>query len=275
MEANVITSIKEIEMAAALHKNEARLFLKFPYDTELTALVKNLPEAKWSQTKKSWHVSYGADKVTGIINLFALKGVKVNYEQNKSPLTIVPVKEKEVKPVLNTEVSEKVIAFKQWLRSKRYSENTIATYVDALLTFLRFCCSKIISEITNNDIIIFNNDYILANKLSASFQNQVVNAIKLFFSVIENKKLQLDLIHRPKREHRLPNVLSKEEVKLILNVHSNIKHRAMLSLIYSCGLRCGELLALKPEHVDGKRNVLIIKQSKGRNINESVKNLCR
>jgi integrase/recombinase XerD len=59
-------------------------------------------------------------------------------------------------------------------------------------------------------------------------------------------------------------VLSKEEVKLILNAHNNIKHKAMLSLIYSCGLRCGELLKLKQEHVDSKRGVLIIKQSKGR-----------
>lgn len=58
--------------------------------------------------------------------------------------------------------------------------------------------------------------------------------------------------------------MSKEEIKLILNAHSNIKHKVMLSLIYSCGLRCGELLQLKPEHVDSKRNILIIKQAKGR-----------
>ena len=61
----------------------------------------------------------------------------------------------------------------------------------------------------------------------------------------------------------MPNVLSKEEVKLILNAHQNIKHKTMLSLVYSCGLRCGELLALKPEHIDSKRNIVLLKNAKG------------
>lgn len=86
----------------------------------------------------------------------------------------------------------------------------------------------------------------------------------MFFQTVENTKLKVDLVHRPRKEHVLPNVLSKEEVKLILNAHSNIKHRAMLSLIYACGLRCGELIRLTPEHIDSKRNLIIIKQSKGK-----------
>ena len=62
----------------------------------------------------------------------------------------------------------------------------------------------------------------------------------------------------------MPNVLSKEEVKEILGVTQNMKHRTMLSLIYACGLRCGELLALKPMHIDSHRKLLIIKQAKGK-----------
>ena len=92
----------------------------------------------------------------------------------------------------------------------------------------------------------------------------MVNALKLFLSVVQNKSINVELIHRPKREKLLPNVLSKQEVKLILSASNNIKHRAMLSLIYSCGLRCGELLNLKPQHIDSKRGLIIIKQAKGR-----------
>jgi len=149
------------------------------------------------------------------------------------------------------------------MRSKRYSESTISTYTDALRAFLKYC-NKPVSNISNQDLISFNNEYILANKLSASFQNQVVNAVKLFLRIVENKKIDVELIHRPKRAKVLPNVLSKEEVRLILNAHNNLKHKVMLSLIYSCGLRCGELLSLKPEHIDSKRNLLLIKQAKGR-----------
>jgi integrase/recombinase XerD len=105
---------------------------------------------------------------------------------------------------------------------------------------------------------------IFKNKLSSSYQNQIVNALKLFFSSILNKKIEVEKIHRPKREKKLPNVLSKEEVKMILNAHSNLKHKIMLSLIYSCGLRCGELLALQPVHIDSKRNIVLVKNAKGK-----------
>lgn len=73
----------------------------------------------------------------------------------------------------------------------------------------------------------------------------MINAVKLFFSNRLNRKLEPELIERPKQPRILPHVLSKEEVKKILQAHKNIKHRTMLSLIYACGLRRGELLNLK------------------------------
>jgi len=86
----------------------------------------------------------------------------------------------------------------------------------------------------------------------------------LYFTTQRGFKINIDQIHRPKREKTLPNVLSKEEVKQLLEAHSNLKHKTMLSLIYSCGLRCGELLALKPVHIDSKRNIVLLKNSKGK-----------
>ena len=100
--------------------------------------------------------------------------------------------------------------------------------------------------------------------MSESFQNQVINSVKLFFRKIQNVNINVDLIERPRRQKKLPNVLSKEEVKSTINSLVNVKHKTMLSLIYSCGLRCGEVLRLKPNHVDSKRNILIIQQSKGK-----------
>lgn len=162
------------------------------------------------------------------------------------------------------EAIEQIEKFKQWMRSKRYSESTISTYSEALKSFLLFYREKPVVEINNEDVIIYNNEYILKNKLSASYQNQMVNAIKLFFMTVRGTKIEVDKIHRAKRAKLLPNVLSKEEIKLILNAHSNIKHKMMLSLIYSCGLRCGELLALQPVHIDSLRNIVLLKNSKGK-----------
>lgn len=113
-------------------------------------------------------------------------------------------------------------------------------------------------------MIIYNNEFILKNNLSASYQNQIVNALKLFFKTIQDKQIIIDTIHRPKRGKVLPNILSKEEIKLILTVLTNTKHKTMLSLIYACGLRRSELLQLTFEDIQADRKLLVIKQSKGK-----------
>ena len=221
------------------HNGIVRIAVVFEKKTELIARIKTVDGSRWSQSLGVWH----------------LPDTDENRIRYKIPLPfqIVPSEE----GILQIE------KFKQWMRSRRYSESTITTYTEALKSFLVFYREKPIVEITNEDVIVYNNDYILKNKLSASYQNQIVNAIKLFFQTIRETKMMVDKIHRPKRAKLLPNVLSKEEIKLILNAHSNIKHKMMLSLIYSCGLRCGELLALKPAHIDSKRNIVLLKNSKG------------
>lgn len=151
-----------------------------------------------------------------------------------------------------------------WMMSRRYSDSTIKTYMDAFRVFFNYFSHKNTHEVTNRDIIIFNNDYIIKNKLSASYQNQMVNAIKLFYKVVQNKHIEIEKIHRPKKPKQLPNVLSKEEIKMILDVHGNLKHRCMLRLIYACGLRRSELINLKPQDIDSHRGILLIRQGKGK-----------
>jgi integrase/recombinase XerD len=253
-----------IVLDTIMHKGNQVLLLKFPYDNELLPLVKQLPNATWTRTHKAWYTAYSTEVLHQVKALFeghALIDASVLKESlNKLKNSSATIGSNK----LAGEVETKIEQFKNWMRSKRYSDSTIVTYTDALTLFLKFYANKPIQEITNEDVIKFNNEYILKNKLSSSYQNQLVNAIKLFFRTVQNTTIDVNLIHRPKRERVLPNVLSKEEVKAILDAPQFLKHKAMLSLIYSCGLRCGELLRLKPEHIDSNRNILIIKQAKGR-----------
>ena len=221
-----------------MYKGKSRISLAFGYNTELIKQVNSIDDAQWSANLRIWHLP--------------------DTQENRVAFGI------QLKNELSNVHIEKTLQFIRWMRSKRYSENTLKTYSDALKSFLVFFSHKPIETITNGDVIAFNNDFILKHNLSASYQNQVVNAIKLFFRTIENTIINVELIHRPKRPKVLPNVLSKEEIKLILNAHSNLKHKAMLSLIYSCGLRRSELLNLKPADIDSKRNIVIIKQAKGK-----------
>lgn len=221
------------------HRDEQRIAIFFEKDAATNAIIKQINGARWSQQLKAWHIPDTAEN-------------RQNFE--------LPLASDKM---LSKEGEQAIEDFRRWLRSKRYSENTQKTYTEALKSFLVFYKAKNISALTNEDVVFYNNEYIIKNKLSASFQNQIVNAIKLYFKTIQDKSITLDKIHRPKRGHLLPNVLSKQEVKLILEAHHNIKHKMMLSLIYSCGLRCGELLALKPVHIDSKRNIVLLKNAKG------------
>jgi integrase/recombinase XerD len=260
----------EIILNKETHREKQVLLLKFPYDLQLVGLARQLPGLAWTKTHNSWYTEYSREILHKVKDLFT--DLSVNGEPvkiNAGPLKDKLAREKEkaeilVNNALSEEATNGIEKFKNWMRSRRYSDNTIKTYIEALKIFLRFYKNKALLEITNDDLLFFNNEYILKNKLSNSFQNQVVNAIKLFFRTVQNIAIDIELIHRPKRQKLLPNVLSKEEIKLILNAHNNLKHKVMLSLIYSCGLRCGELLRLRPEHIDSKRGVIIIKQAKGR-----------
>ncbi len=262
-----------VKLKPALHNEKEVVQLIFNKNDELNNLLRANTAMRWSKTMNCWYLPFYK---TISQDLFML--LKPNFYLDYSDLKVhqellVLKKETEketiTKPTdvlqeLSKESIQKIEEFKFWLNAKRYSGNTIGTYTDALKTFLRYYAHKAIAEITNDDLIRFNNHYIMANHFSASYQNQLVNSVKLFFRTIENNKLNPELVHRPKRPKLLPNVLSKEEVKLILNAHGNIKHKAMLSLIYSCGLRRSELLNLKLKDVDSARHLILIKQAKGK-----------
>ena len=223
-----------------IHNGISRIAVYFEKNEALIARIKTFEGARWSASKKYWHLPDNEENRLRF-NLF-------------SSTTLLP----------NAEGIASINTFKRYLLSRRYSPNTINTYSEALKSFLTFCNTKSLQDINNEDVISYNNDFILKNKLSSSYQIQIVNALKLFFKIVKQTSIEIDKIHRPKREKILPNVLSKEEVKAILETPKNIKHKAMLSMIYSCGLRRSELLNLRPSDIDSKRNIVFIKQSKGK-----------
>ena len=241
-------------------------YASFPFNQNIYTLFSSLKNSTWDSFEKAWVIDEAAFSLENILAHF-----KDNAEfifQEKS-LESVEYKKSLLRPIhflepLDELKKEAIQTFIRYLNSKRYSSNTIKVYSDSMSTFLRYFSMKDISDISNDDLIDFNNNYILKNNFSSSFQNQVVNAVKLYFSAIQHKKIDVELIHRPRREKVLPNVLSKEEVKAILDAPYNLKHRAMLAMIYSCGLRRGELLSLTKFDIDSKRMVVIIRMAKGK-----------
>ncbi len=250
-----------VELSIIECSQEKRIALKFDYDPELISLAKSIKKYRYSSTLLLWHYPCRRDALNAIQSVFGRRQ-DILLVQSETFMSGLPFDTNTFK--LHEQHHTALAEFTYWLRSRRYSESTVDTYTGALKTFFGFHAEKELREIRECDIIRFNNEYILERHYSASYQNQVVNAIKLFFRTVVDSKMNVALVHRPKRPRHLPNVLSKEEVKEILSASKNIKHRAMLCLLYSCGLRRRELLHLKITDVDSFRKLLIIRQSKGR-----------
>lgn len=222
------------------HHEKRRIAVYFDFNPHFIQEMRSIQGAKWSQSLKAWHLPDTHDnRLRFNISIYENGQISANSIQQLE-------------------------YFEKWLRSKRYGESTIKTYTEVTQVFLTFFKDKPIESITNDDIITFNNDYILKRGLSHSYQNQFVNGIKLFFETIENRTISIHLILRPRVERKLPHVLSTQEVKAILEVSTNIKHKTMLSLIYACGLRRSELLNLRPSDILSDRHLLHVYQSKGK-----------
>lgn len=154
--------------------------------------------------------------------------------------------------------------YMELLKQKRYSESTIKTYSAYFKDYIHYFASRDLTDIKTEEI----NDYILLlirqKNMSGSEQNQRINSIKFYYEKVLGREKQLIKIERPRKEKNLPDTLSKTEIQNILRSISNVKHRCLLELIYSAGLRRNEVLNLKINDVDSKRMLIKIRGGKGK-----------
>lgn len=270
--------MKNIIAERVLHKGMNRVSLRFPYDAELIKITRGLPDPIWSSQMKCWHIPDSTDIIALLLKAFYGKAyidytslkpnlaekikAKKEEEQRKITVKIRGMDDAELHP-LSERGREDIVKYKRWMEANRYPESTVNTYSSMMERFLKFSSPKEADDCTSDDLIKIINEYILPGGYSQSFQNQMISAVKKFYSHICLIAIDPGKVTRPVPRYRLPNVMSKEEVKKLLNSLTNEKHRLMLSLIYACGLRRSELLQLKLEDVERGRKLLHIREAKG------------
>lgn len=150
---------------------------------------------------------------------------------------------------------------REFMVRKGYSTKTIKAYLGHLLRFFDYSLGKDDYKTVNRYLL----DLLENQKLSHTYVNQAISAIKILLKIY-NKELENEYIQivRPFKEKKLPKVLSKPEVKSIFIVTKNIKHKTMLMLGYSCGLRVSEVANLRVTDIDSQRMTVKINQGKGR-----------
>jgi len=152
------------------------------------------------------------------------------------------------------------------LIQKRYSYNTIKIYCNYFKHFCLYFSNQDIKIVTIAQINNYILDLIKLKNISTSQQNQRINAIKFYFEKVLGRKKQYYSIVRPLKEQKLPDVLSKEEITRMLKVTGNCKHKMILSMLYSGGLRRSEVLELKLFDIQSDRGLLKLEMQRGKRI---------
>jgi site-specific recombinase XerD len=150
------------------------------------------------------------------------------------------------------------------MRLRNYSHKTMKAYTSRLRMFVRYFRPKHPRDLTDADIRQYLLFLLQEEKIAASTVNQVINALRFLYVELYKQPMVLGDIPRPQKESKLPVVLSVNEVLSILNAVDNLKHRTILMLIYSAGLRVGEVVRLKIPDVDTDRKMIHLRGAKGK-----------
>lgn len=235
--------------------NYKELFITFSYTEERVKRMKTIQNRSWNPEKKYWIIPYTDEAICQFNKAFADDKIVMDPAIRIKALNIS----------LNHEISipKLLMTMEQELILKGYSLKTKKVYLGHARRFLQEI-HKDHNSISKEDIRKYLVILLDDKKRSHAYVNQALSSIKfLFYRVLNINTHNMD-IPRPKKEHKLPEILSQEEVVKILQSIHNIKHKAILFLTYSAGLRVSEVVRLTVNDINLDRKLIRIKQGKGR-----------
>ena len=205
-------------------KDGERIKISFPYSPEYIAKIKILEGYRWHPEEKCWTVP--CSELERLLSTFDGERIVID------PAVYLDNLRKE-------------------LMLRKYSQRTVKQYWYHNREFLE-SSKKNPYDVSDEDIKDYLYRLVNEKNVSTSTLNTAISALKFYYGEVLKRRFVYE-IKRPKKDKKLPVVLSQEEVSQILSSMSNIKHRAILMLIYSAGLRVSEVVKLKPEDIDVER----------------------
>lgn len=257
---------KHITLKHLFIKEKQCIGLQFNADKVIEALIRGLPNPKWS---KEFNIAYIENTKANVSLIFyTFKGVawiNCNYffqdrtlNSNNTDVDIDWFRNRNLKK--NFRVCPENFLLK--LELKKYSNSTVKNYVHSFEKFINYYNDKDLFSINENDIKQYLQ-HLIKNEKSNSYINMAINAIKFYYEMVLGMPNRFYSIERPRKELKLPKVLSKDEIMVLISNTKNIKHKCIISLLYSSGLRRSELLKLKLEDIKSKRMLIRVEQAKG------------
>lgn len=247
--------------------NKKCIGLQFKNNKVLQALVDRLPDSNWSDEYGMFFILNNKNNLELIFNTFrGVAWVNGNYFFTERPINL------EAPKVDMTYLRNRILKkgykpcpeeYLLKLELKRYAESTVRNYVACFEAFINHYPDTDPIDLNEMDVRSYLQKLIQQGK-SNSHINLSINSIKFFYEIVHGMPNRFYSIERPRKEKQLPEVLSKEEVLRIIENTNNIKHKCIVSLLYSSGLRRGELLNLSVLDIDSKRMAVIVKSGKGK-----------
>lgn len=241
--------------------NASRIKVFIPYSaTEFRSIVKAMNTSFYHPNQKLWSVVNTPENWSALRKAFGDEYLIESFN-TRLPLPKNELSESNVSAL--QEVEKCIIL-------KGYSHNTLKSYRSELQLYFSYFEDRDFKTIKKEEIESFVAMLITKHKISETKQNSLINAIKFYHEQVLGQPREFYNIQRPKRAKELPNVLSITDVLKLINALDNTKHKAMLALIYSAGLRSGELIKLRIRDIQSDQGFIHIKGAKGKKDRRTV-----
>ncbi len=241
-----------------MHRGSLRIAVKGRYIGNVAAIIRNDRDLVYSRTHGCYYTTYSAERLERLKKLFPEAGAMAEGQWDA---LFEGSQRFENSATSNIAMPE---AYHEHLIKRRYSKATCDNYEAQFKAFLSFIHPKTAEEFTEEDIHRYQLYMVETRRVSHSTQNMAINSIKFYLEQVKRGERREYFIERPRKELKLPTVLSEEEVKELLFRTHYIKHKCMLLLLYSAGLRISELLRLKETDLDQDRKLINIRGAKGK-----------
>lgn len=268
-----------ISLRLLQHQQKEWIGIYFENNPAINSIIKT-HGAKWSQSNRCWYIALNeagykklaeALKAVAKVDVAELKLALQKRKEAQLKTGLHPRKSAAFKttqettvPNLHTANKEALQLFIEKLKLKAYSTSTIKTYRNEFLQLLQILKQKEVNDLTVADIKRYMVFAMEKQGIHENTAHSRLNALKFYFEQVLGREKFFWDIPRPKKANQLPKVFSQDEIAAIINSVANKKHKVMLMLAYSGGLRVSEVVSLKTYQIDSKRMIIFINAAKGK-----------